>query len=98
MTERDEIIRVANLAKLAFDDVNLDAFAAEFGSIIELVEHLQEVDTTGVEPTYHGNQLINVFREDEVIRGTHRDAFLANAKTVQDGFVKVPAIIESEEA
>ncbi|MBS4460957.1 MULTISPECIES: Asp-tRNA(Asn)/Glu-tRNA(Gln) amidotransferase subunit GatC [unclassified Facklamia] len=98
MTERDEILRVANLAKLTFDEANLDAFASEFGSIIELVEHLQEVDTTGVEPTYHGNDLINIFREDKVIRGTQREDFLANAKTTQDGFIKVPAIIESEEA
>lgn len=97
MTEREEIIRVANLSKLAFEETALDAFAREFSSIIELVEHLQEVDTTGVEPTYHGNPLINVFREDKVIRGTEREAFLANAKTTADGFIKVPAIIESEE-
>lgn len=98
MMERDEIIRVANLAKLSFEDEKLDTFAKEFGSIVELVEHLQDVDTTGIEPTYHGNQLINVFREDIVVRGTEREAFLANSKTTQDGFIKVPAIIESEEA
>lgn len=98
MTQRDEIIRVANLSKLSFEEDRLDSFAEEFSSIIELVEHLQEVDTTGVEPTYHGNDLINVFREDKVVRGTEREAFLSNAKTTQDGFVKVPAIIESEEA
>lgn len=98
MTEREEIIRVANLSKLAFDDASLDTFAKEFNSIVEFVEHLEEVDTTGVKPTYHGNDLINMFREDEVIRGTEREAFLKNTKTSQDGFVKVPAIIESEEA
>lgn len=98
MTERDEIIRVAKLAKLEFSQATLDDFANEFGAIIELVEHLQEVDTTGVEPTYHGNALINVFREDKIHRDTQREAFLANAKTTKDGFIQVPAIIESEEA
>lgn len=98
MTQRDEIIRVANLAKLAFDEDKIDDFAKEFGSIIQLVEHLQEVDTTGIDPTYHGNQLINVFREDKVYQETQRQAFLDNTKTTKDGFIQVPAIIESEEA
>ena len=97
MTKRDEILRVSKLAMLQFDDQKLDAFAQEFTSIIELVEHLQEVDTSGVEPTYHGNSLVNVFREDVVVRGTVREDFLANAPTAEDGFIKVPAIIESEE-
>ncbi|MCW6652329.1 Asp-tRNA(Asn)/Glu-tRNA(Gln) amidotransferase subunit GatC [Aerococcaceae bacterium NML191292] len=98
MITRDDIQHVAKLAKLQFKDETLDAFTAEFNSIIELVEHLEEVDTTGVEPTYHGNQLLNVFREDVAQPGVERELLLANAKTTKDGFIQVPAIIESEEA
>lgn len=97
MTSKEEVTRVAKLAKLEFDAESLTTFATEFTSIIELVEKLQEVDTTGIEPTYHGNELTNVLREDIVMRGTQREAFLENVKTSQDGFIKVPAIIESEE-
>lgn len=97
MTSKEEVTRVAKLAKLEFDAESLTTFATEFTSIIELVEKLQEVDTQGVEPTYHGNDLTNVLREDIVVRGTQREAFLENVKTSQDGFIKVPAIIESEE-
>lgn len=98
MTERDEILRVANLAKLAFEPEHLDAFAEEFSSIITLVEDLQEVDTTGVEPTYHGNANLNVFRDDVTHLETKREDFLENVKTSKDGYIQVPAIIESEGA
>ena len=95
MITREDIQHVAKLAKLKFHESELDTFTEEFNAIIELVEHLKEVDTAGVEPTYHGNQLVNVFREDKVQMGVSRDALLANAKTTKDGYIQVPAIMES---
>ncbi|MDO4432293.1 MAG: Asp-tRNA(Asn)/Glu-tRNA(Gln) amidotransferase subunit GatC [Aerococcaceae bacterium] len=98
MITRNDIQHVAKLAKLKFEEHALDQFTEEFNAIMELVEHLEEVDTTGVEPTYHGNQLVNVFRQDKAQVGVERERLLANAKTTKDGFIQVPAIMESEEA
>ena len=86
------------MAKLSFDDSKIDAFTEEFNAIIDFVEQLEQVDTQGVAPTYHGNQLINVFREDKAQAGVERELLLANVKTSKDGFIQVPAIMESEEA
>lgn len=97
MFTEQEVARVASLAKLKFSKEHLASFAEGFNQIIEFVDHLQEVDTSEVAPTYHGNQLVNVFREDIAVKNDKKEAFLANAPTAQDGFVQVPAIIESEE-
>lgn len=93
---KEEVARVASLAKLRFTDTEIDAFADGFNDIIEFVEHLQEVDTEDVKPTYHGNDLFNVFREDVAVRDNKMHAYLANAPTVHETFIQVPAIIESE--
>ncbi|WP_124058542.1 Asp-tRNA(Asn)/Glu-tRNA(Gln) amidotransferase subunit GatC [Vaginisenegalia massiliensis] len=98
MINQNDIKHVAKLAKLQFQDSELEKFTSEFNQIISLVEHLTEVDTQGIEPTYHGNDLMNVYRQDQAQLTADRQAMLANAQTMQDGFIKVPAILESEEA
>ena len=98
MVQPNDIKHVAKLAKLEIESSKIADFTTEFNAIIDFVEQLAEVDTTGVEPTYHGNQLLNVFREDVAKPGVERDVMLANAKTTKDGFIQVPAIMESEEA
>ena len=98
MVQPADIKHVAKLAKLSFDDSKIDAFTEEFNAIIDFVEQLEQVDTQGVAPTYHGNQLINVFREDKAQAGVERELLLANVKTSKDGFIQVPALMESKEA
>ena len=97
MVQPADIKHVAKLAKLSFDDSKIDAFTEEFNAIIDFVEQLEQGDTQGVAPTYHGN-LINGFREDKAQAGVERELLLANVKTSKDGFIQVPAIMESEEA
>ncbi|MCR8969508.1 Asp-tRNA(Asn)/Glu-tRNA(Gln) amidotransferase subunit GatC [Facklamia sp. 7083-14-GEN3] len=96
MITREEITHVANLAKLSFSEEELDQFAPNIQEIIEMVEHLQEVDTEGIEPTYHGNQLKNVYREDIAVSNTSYQALVNNAPTAKDGYIQVPVIIEDE--
>lgn len=98
MVKPNDIRHVAKLAKLQLEEVKIDAFTTEFNAIIDFVEQLSEVDTTGVEPTYHGNRLVNVYREDIAVEGVERTALLQNVKTAKDGFIQVPAMLESEEA
>ena len=98
MVQPADIKHVAKLAKLEISADKIDGFTEEFNTIINFVEQLSEVDTEGVTPTYHGNDLINVFREDVPSQGVERDLLLTNVKTTKDGFIQVPAIMESEEA
>ena len=92
-----EVAHVASLAKLAFAPEELAKFTGQMDAIIKMVEQLQEVDTEGVKPTYHGNQLINVLREDKAIERNKTEELLKNAPLSEGGFIQVPAILESGE-
>lgn len=95
---RLDVEHVAKLAKLHFNTEEFDDFSKDFQDIVSMVETLSEVDTSNVAPTYHGNQIVNAFREDVAIDSHHQAALLANAPSSEDGYIQVPVIIESEEA
>lgn len=96
--EESEVRHVAKLAKLSFADYEILHFTEQMSDIIDMVEQLKEVDTTGVEVTTHGYSLVNVLREDVPVKGTDRDLLMRNVKTSEDGFIQVPAIMgEGEE-
>ena len=96
--EESEVRHVAKLAKLSFADHEILHFTEQMSDIIDMVEQLKEVDTTGVEVTTHGYSLVNVLREDVPVKGTDRDLLRRNVKTSEDGFIQVPAIMgEGEE-
>ena len=96
--EESEVRHVAKLAKLSFADHEILHFTEQMSDIIDMVEQLKVVDTTGVEVTTHGYSLVNVLREDVPVKGTDRDLLMRNVKTSEDGFIQVPAIMgEGEE-
>ena len=98
MLQEKDIERLADLCKLEISTEDLPDYTREISRMMELVQKLQEVDTEGIVPTFHGNQNINVYRED-IAEDSHLDqAMLANAPDSQDGFIRVPVIIESGEA
>lgn len=88
---------VAKLANLELDEAEMEKFTPEIQRIVEMVEHLQEVDTDGVKPTFHGNDLKNIYREDVAVKSENLEAILANAPSAQDGYIQVPVIIEEGE-
>ena len=85
--EESEVRHVAKLAKLSFADHEILHFTEQMSDIIDMVEQLKEVDTTGVEVTTHGYSLVNVLREDVPVKGTDRDLLMRNVKTLEDGFI-----------
>lgn len=94
----EQVKHVAKLSKLAFSDEELHAFTEQLGKIIEMVETLEEIDTTGVPFTSHVVDSINVLREDKAVEGWNREELLRNVPESEDGFIKVPAIIDNGEA
>ena len=76
---KDEVIHVANLARLDLDEDFRDRIAGQIGKILEYVNTLNRVDTEGVPPTSHAIFLNNAFREDTVKESLDRDIALANA-------------------
>lgn len=93
---KEQVQHVAHLARLSFDDKEIETFTEQLDNIIDFAELLNECDTEGVEPTTHVLDLSNVLREDVVHESLTREAALKNAPDQQNGQVKVPAVMEQE--
>lgn len=89
-----EVEHVARLARLALSDEEKEQMRSQLDRILGYIEKLNQLDTTGVEPTSHVIPMTNVFREDAVIPSLSRDEALANAPDGLEGFFRVPRIIE----
>lgn len=94
----EQVKHVAKLAKLSFSDDELHEFTSQLGKIIDMVETLEEVDTEGVPFTSNVVETINVMREDIAAEGWNRQELMRNVPESEDGFIKVPAIIDNGEA
>ena len=91
----DETIEyVGILAKLELSDEEKEAAKKDMGRMLDYIDKLGELDTTGVEPMSHVFPVHNVFREDVVTNGDDRDNMLANAPEERDGQYQVPKTVE----
>ena len=95
MEVNDEMVdKLANLARLQFNESEKQSIKTDLQKMIQFVEKLNELDTSGVEPLLHMSDGVNVLREDEVKGSIERSEGLKNAP-VQDGvFFKVPKVIK----
>lgn len=85
---------VAALAKIGITKEEAARLQSELATIIEHVQRLHELDTTGVEPTYQVTGLRNVTRKDALIDyGVSTEALLKNAPEQQDQQLKVPKVL-----
>jgi aspartyl-tRNA(Asn)/glutamyl-tRNA(Gln) amidotransferase subunit C len=91
---REDVARVALLARLRLGAEELDQFTGQLNAIVGYVDHLQALDTTGVEPLAHGVEVRNVFRADKRGESLPREAALANAPERNDESFLVPAVLE----
>lgn len=88
-----EVKHVAKLARLTFDEHELDGLTSQLNDILGYISKLEELDTEGIPPTTHAIKLLNVFRDDVVKPSiANRDA-LANAPGKEEGAFTVPRII-----
>ncbi|MEG0873841.1 MAG: Asp-tRNA(Asn)/Glu-tRNA(Gln) amidotransferase subunit GatC [Clostridiales bacterium] len=91
----DELIDyVSALAKLDLNSEEKAKTKDEIGKIIDYMEVLNTLDTTGIEPMSHVLPTTNVFREDEIKPSHPRDEILANAPDGTEGAFRVPKTVE----
>jgi aspartyl-tRNA(Asn)/glutamyl-tRNA(Gln) amidotransferase subunit C len=86
--------KLANLARLQFDDAEKSAIKNDLQRMIQFVEKLNELDTTGVAPLLHMSDNINSLREDVVKGSISREDGLQNAPLKDEQFFKVPKVIK----
>jgi aspartyl-tRNA(Asn)/glutamyl-tRNA(Gln) amidotransferase subunit C len=90
---REEVRRVANLARLELDESEGMRITGQMNDLLSYMEELGKVDTTDVPPTTHAVQLRNVFRRDEVNPSLDRKRVLENAPQSDDASFVVPKIL-----
>jgi aspartyl-tRNA(Asn)/glutamyl-tRNA(Gln) amidotransferase subunit C len=91
---RDEVRRVAALARLRLEPAEEDRLTADLAHILDAFVRLQALDTAGVEPTAHVEDTGAALREDAVGNRPAGDEALANAPARDGRFFRVPKIIE----
>ena len=90
----DQVRHIANLARIAMSEEELERLVPELNNILGWVEQLGEVDTEGVEPLATVIEQKLRLRDDVVTDGDCRDEILANAPDAEHGFFAVPKVIE----
>jgi len=90
---REEVVHVARLARLKLSEEQEKRFALQLNKVLEYMERLNELNTEGVEPTFHAVSLQNALREDEVRPSLPREISLDNAPERAKGFFVVPKVI-----
>jgi len=91
---REDVLKLASLAKLELSDDEVESFTGEIKEILAYVEQLQSVDVKGLEPTSQVTGLKNVTRKDEIIDyGISRENMLKNVPDKQDGQIKVKRVL-----
>ena len=93
----EEILKIADLARLHFSEEELGDFTARFQSILDYIEQLKQVDVEDIEPTSHVTLMADfekhMFREDIVRASLPVETSLANAPDPAAGHFRVPKVI-----
>lgn len=94
---RNEVLKIAELARLHFSEEELDAFTERFQNMLDYIEKLKQVDVSTVGPTSHVSLTKefekHIFREDEVEPSLPVEESLANAPDPGSGHFRVPKVI-----
>lgn len=88
-----DVAKVALLARLDLNPGEIEAMARQLNQIVEYVEQLQTLDTSGIEPMAHAIDLHNAMADDVVAESLPRAAVLRNAPKQDGEYYLVPAVL-----
>ena len=95
--DREEVRKVANLARLNITEAEEAEFTVQLNSILEYFDRLSELDTTDVKPTTRAIETSNITREDRITPFAEKEELLKAAPEQQGEFFRVPKIISTDE-
>lgn len=90
---KEEVKKVANLARLKITAEEEASFAPQLSSILDYFEQIQELDTDDVEPMTRAIDVSNITREDKQVTYSERENILDSAPEREDDFFRVPKIM-----
>jgi aspartyl-tRNA(Asn)/glutamyl-tRNA(Gln) amidotransferase subunit C len=89
-----DVRKVASLARLGMTETEIESAREQLSGIFDLIAEMQAVDTNGITPMSHAQDVTQRLREDVVTEGDQREAFQAIAPQVEAGLYLVPQVIE----
>ncbi len=92
--DQSDVERIAYLARLAIDEQDIPQYTENLSSILQLVDEMQAIDTTGVEPLAHPLDGEQRLRVDEVSEMNQREQLQSVAPATEEGLFLVPKVIE----
>ena len=95
--DKDEVERIAGLARLSLTPEELARYAGELQRIVEYVTQIQECDTEGVSAEIDPAQTENVLRDDAPVPSLKREDVLKNAPDTDGKHFRVPPVLPSTE-
>lgn len=91
---QDDVKRIARLARIETSDAEVQAMQIQLNSIFDLIATMQAVDTTGIAPMAHAQEVYQRLRDDAVTESDRHAAFQSVAPAVENGLYLVPKVIE----
>ena len=92
--ERSDVEKIAHLARLGLTEAEVPQTTDTLNNILGLIDAMQAVDTTGIEPLAHPLEATQRLRADVVTETNQREAYQAIAPAVEGGLYLVPKVIE----
>jgi len=90
----NDVKRIAHLARIEVSEAEAEDYLRQLSNIFELVEQMQAVDTTGIAPMAHAQDVVLRLRPDLVTETDRRDDYQAVAPQTEAGLYLVPKVIE----
>ena len=90
----DDVFKIARLARLGLTEDEAKIAHSQLSSIFGLIAEMQAVDTHGIEPMSHAQDISQRLREDKVTETNQRELFQSTAPQVKNGLYLVPQVIE----
>ena len=90
----DDVRRIARLARIALQGAESTAVTERLNGVLAMVERIRRVDTSGIEPMAHAQDVVQPLREDSVTETDQRERYQAVAPAVEEGLYLVPKVVE----
>lgn len=90
----DDVRRIARLARIALEPAQSAAVTERLNGVLAMIEQIRRVDTAGIEPMAHAQDVTQPLREDSVTETDRRERYQAVAPAVEEGLYLVPKVVE----
>ncbi len=91
---REDVLHLAELSNISLKEDQIESLGKDLDNIVNYISQLDELDVENVEPTYQCFDMVNVWREDEIVEfEAKRNDLLDLAKECEDNQIKVPKVL-----